>query len=189
MVLAVLLVLTVPALAAEAGNVGEVQEVDVTEFTSGDLLDAIMQVSEIAPLADASSDYGLGTSYNELFAGVVGKLPIGTHYVYYRASDDVYELAYSDGMELSGDVFTAPSATVVTYNVSGGYGRPATFTVGTESGFTCDTGGYLVYSDLGSFPDLINREEVDYAALCCIILCSFALFVLFDRIVRACRCG
>ena len=189
MVLAVLLVLTVPALAAEAGNVGEVQEVDVTEFTSGDLLDALMQVSEIAPLADASGDYGLGTSYTDIFSGVVGKLPLDVHYVYYRASDDVYELAYSDDMELSGEVFSAPSAVVISYNVGGGYGRPATFTVGTESGFTCDTGGYLVYSDLGSFPDLINREEVDYAALCCIILCSFALFVLFDRIVRACRCG
>lgn len=137
--------------------------------------------------AEISDEYGVGTSNTAIFAGVVEKLPFGTHYVYWRESQYVYALAYSDNLEFDGVSFLADDASVVRYDTGGGYQSPATFICDSEDGFSLNAEDYLVYSDLGSYPDLIERGGVTYEALACVILCSFAVWYLLERFVRACK--
>lgn len=140
-----------------------------------------------AGAAEISDEYGVGTSNTTIFAGVAEKLPFGTHYVYWRESQYVYALAYSETMSFDGASFSGDDVTVVRYDSGGGYQSPATFYSDEESHFELDPEGYLVYSDLGHYPDLIERGGVTYEALACFMLGSFAVWYLFERFVRACK--
>lgn len=156
---------------------------------SGALAAEVPEDEEILlPLSmDAAIDsgYGVGTSYTAIFSGIAQKLPYGSHYVYWRSGQYDYHLAYGSDLALSGTTFTADSVTVVSYRISNGYNTQASFLVTEESGFTLQAGSYLVYSDLGSYPQLYSREVADYAKTACVILCSFGLFYLF-RALWAC---
>lgn len=149
---------------------------------------AVMLLSLIsAGAAEVSSEYGVGTSNTTIFAGVVEKLPFGTHYVYWRESQYVYALAYSETLAFDGASFSGEDVTIVEYDTGGGYQSPATISSYDESDFELYPEDYLVYSDLGHYPDLIERGGVQYEALACIILCSFAVWFMLDRFVHACK--
>lgn len=171
--------MTLPASAAENEDVQLTEEVQVSEVPE-------LQAPLVEPYANIDPDYGVGTSYLDLFAGAVSKLPYGTHYVYYRESRYEYCLAYSEDLALDGRVFTAPSATVITYDTqSSSYIGQATWTSSYEQSYYLDAGNYVVYSDLGMYPVLYDRGVVDYAKVTAVILCSFGLFYLLFRLRRA----
>lgn len=168
-------------------------EIDTYEYYSFDEVvgyDAVLYLNaEDAALALAAIDsqYGVGTSNINIFGPVASKLPYGTHYVYWRDGQYQYKFAYSPGLAYENGVFTASSATVITYTTNTGYQGQATYVVGTEGNFSLDSDNYLVWSDLGDYPTLYERGEVDYAELTCVMLASFGLFMLFDRLVACCR--
>ena len=148
---------------------------EITPQPSQDLQD-VVQVEGITedgesvvvavPYADISPSYGVGTTYVDIFAGLAAKLDYGVHYVYYRESQYEYCFAYSAEMLLDGTVFTAPSVSLVTYDTRRGtYQDQPTYTVSTQSNFRLDTDNYLVWSDLGDYPELYDREVRDYAQL------------------------
>lgn len=184
-----MLVLSISSVAAES-EAPEVAEPVETE-SSMDLIEMEVQdasgdvVRVAVPYASITPSYGVGTSYNSLFSGVVSGLPYGVHYVYYRDGRYDWCLAYSSELVLSGSVFTAPSVTLVTYNTDTNYQDQPSYSVSTESDFRLSAGDYLVYSDLGSYPDLYSREGDFYAQLISFILCSFGLFYLFLRLRNA----
>ena len=156
---------------------------DLIEMEVQDASGDVVRVA--VPYANITPSYGVGTSYNSLFSGVVSGLPYGVHYVYYRDGRYDWCLAYSGDLALSGSVFTAPSVTMVTYNTDTDYQDQPSYSVSTESDFRLSAGDYLVYSDLGSYPDLYSREGDFYAQLISFILCSFGLFYLFLRLRNA----
>ena len=141
----------------------------------------------VVSAAEISDEYGVGTSNTAIFAGVVEKLPFGTHYVYWRESQYVYALAYSETLAFDGAAFTAEDVTVVCYDTSGGYQVAPVFIVDEQVDWELAPEDGLVYSDLGHYPDLIERGGVTYEALACVILCSFAVWYLLERFVRACK--
>ncbi len=154
----------------------------------GCILALLLSVLPIgAGAAEISDQYSLGTSNTAIFSGVAEKLPFGTHYVYWREDQYTYALAYSDTLEVDGSTFTGEDVTIVRYETPSGYQTAATFWESTVSSFDLDTMNLLVYSDLGSYPDLIKRGEVTYEALACFMLGSFAVWYLFGRLVRACK--
>lgn len=122
--------------------------------------------SSVAAIAEAVADYAaadgynLGTTYSGIFAGVAQKVPFGQHYVYWRDDQYSYKLAYGD-IVLSGTVFSCEEpVTVVTYTTSSGYNSVYTYTSRVESDFSLSAGNALVYSDLGSYPDIFNRRQL-----------------------------
>ena len=184
-----MLVLSVSSMAAESEIPADVEPVETEssmDLIEMEVQDASGDVVRVAvPYASITPSYGVGTSYNSLFSGVVSGLPYGVHYVYYRDGRYDWCLAYSSELVLSGSVFTAPSVTLVTYSTDTNYQDQPTYAVSTESDFRLSAGDYLVYSDLGSYPDLYSREGDFYAQLISFILCSFGLFYLFLRLRNA----
>ena len=140
-----------------------------------------------AGAAEISEEYGVGTSNTTIFAGVAEKLSFGTHYVYWREDQYVYSLAYSEDLVFDGTSFSGEDVTIVRYDSSGGYQSPAVFYSDAVASFELDPLEYLVYSDLGHYPDLIERGGVTYEALACFMLGSFAVWYLLVRFVRACK--
>lgn len=147
----------------------------------------VSQDTDILPIAEITEGYGVGTSNINIFGPIASKLPYGVHYVYWRESQYVYCLAYGEDLIYENGSFSAEEVTVISYTTSSGYNSQATFDSGSETDFSLDPDNYLVWSDLGDYPTLYERGEVDYAQLACVILASFGLFMLFDRLVSCCR--
>lgn len=192
MICLLLFLVPVQAIGEEGSSSGIDSNISVQPDSESDSVDIDTGLpvggdSQVVPYANIDPDYGVGTSYLDLFAGAVSKLSYGTHYVYYRENRYQYCLAYSSEMVLSGSVFTAPSATVVTYNTQSGssYYEQPTWSSTTESNYRLDAGDYVVYSDLGMYPILYDTGVRDYAKTACVMLASFGIFALLLRLRRA----
>ena len=76
-------------------------------------------VSEDAVSPLAVGDYGVGTSYVEIFAGCAAKLPWGVNYVYWRDSQYVYRMVYGYDLSYSGGTFRGSDLEYIEYDVQG----------------------------------------------------------------------
>lgn len=139
------------------------------------------------PYASYTPSYGVGTTNLEIFKGLTYRLPYGTHYVYFRADQYNYYLAYSSSLTLSGSTFTGTGVTLVNYNTYYTTGGQPTFSTQTQSTFTLNAGNYLVYSDLGSYPELANNEVIYYAQTTVIGLGVLTLLYILSRIRTSLR--
>lgn len=128
------------------------------------------------------SDYGVGTSNVSLFGGFVADLDYGEHYLYWRNSRYEFCLAISKTLVCNGSVFSAPDAVVITYNTYTSVAGQATLSRASVSNFNLNAGQYLVYSDLGNYPRLVNRRGADYVQTVCVILSSFGLYYTFHHL-------
>lgn len=182
----------VPAFAADSS--GEDQSEDtgqqiIVYCDCGTALAAneeeMIEAYEAMAAAEIEDGFGVGTSNVTIFEGLASKLDYGTHYVYFREGQYQYKFVYSPDLQLSGTSFYAPSVTVITYTTSSSYNSQATWSVSTESNFSLAAGNYLVWSDLGSYPQLYARGGVDYAKTACIILASFGVMWILHRIRSA----
>lgn len=173
-----LLCLLIPASAASVVDYWPDEPID--DSLAGADEEAVSAVP--MPLAAISPTYSVGTTNINLFSGVVHKLPYGVHYVYWRESQYVYTIAYGRALELSGSVFKGSDITLVSYNTYTGGSSQSTWTRSMQGSFTLSVGNYLVWSDLGDYPQLVERRTGDYAQTCCVILCSFALYYLFHHL-------
>lgn len=139
---------------------------------------------------DAASDYNLGTTNVTIFEGLVAKVPFGQSYVYWRDGQYSYKFAYGD-LSLEGTTFTGSGdITVVSYDTANSsYNSNYIWSVTTDSNFSLSASNRLVYSDLGSYPGLGEREVIEYGAIAAYTLFGGMLFCLFDRLRRSCfRC-
>lgn len=145
---------------------------------------------DVALLTAYATDdaYNLGTTNVTIFAGLADKVPFGQHYVYWRDDQYSYKFAYGD-ISLSGSSFVGSgSVTICTYagTTSSGYNTVYTWDISTDGSFSLSAGDMLVYSDLGDYPNLIEREGAKYEAVTSYILFGAVLFYLFDRLRIAC---
>lgn len=139
----------------------------------------------IEPLSnyDQSSQYPVGTQNVSIFSGLVSKVPFNQHYVYWRDGQYSYRFAYGD-LELSGTTFTG-DVTIVTYASTGGSNAYYTWSTVKDSSFTLKAGNRLVYSDLGDYPGLSDREVMRYAQVTALLVAGGLIFILFDRLRRS----
>lgn len=138
--------------------------------------------SDIMPLSASSifGGYGVGTANSSIFGGLISKLPYGVHYVYWREGQYSYRLAYGRELSLSGSRFSGSSVRLVTYNTHSGSGSQATWSSVEDSNFSLSAGPYLVWSDLGDYPQLETGKGVrDYAHAAAFGLAVLLLFGLF----------
>lgn len=136
---------------------------------------------------DATSDYNLGTTNQAIFSGLVSKVPFGQHYVYWRDSQYSYKFAYGD-ISLEGTEFVGSGeVTICSYDsTSTNYNSYYTWAVTTDSNFSLSAGNRLVYSDLGTYPGMGEKEVQKYVAITAYVAFGAVLFVLFDRLRSAC---
>lgn len=134
----------------------------------------------------SSADYNLGTSNISIFSGLVSKVPWGQHYVYWRDGQYTYKFAYGD-LSLSGTVFSGDDndITVISYNTEN-YNSAYLYTITTDSSFELSAGNRLVYSDLGNYPGLADKEVQKYVTISALVLCAAAFWALGARLRNAC---
>lgn len=160
------------------------------EVQVSDLEDQVMLLEnevELLSSYDAAGDYNLGTTNVAIFEGLVAKVPFGDHYVYWRDGQYSYKFAYGD-LSLEGSTFSGNGdITIVSYDTVGSsYNSYYTYDVSTDSNFRLSASDRLVYSDLGSYPGLGEKEVIEYGAITAYTIFGGMLFCLFDRLRKSC---
>lgn len=112
--------------------------------------------TDIAPFAVGGDGYPgtISTGIYQYFRDLSAQLPVGTHYVFYRADRYIYRLVYGEDISLSGDRFTGGEVEVIEYST---YNSDNTLSRYSDSSFSFTDGGYFVYTDLGGgYPKLFE---------------------------------
>lgn len=160
------------------------------EVQVSDLEDQVMFLEnevELLSSYDAAGDYNLGTTNVAIFEGLVAKVPFGDNYVYWRDGQYSYKFAYGD-LSLEGTTFSGNgNITVISYDTNGSsYNSYYTYDVSSDSNFRLSASNKLVYSDLGCYPGLGEKEVIEYGAITAFTAFGAVLFALFDRLRSAC---
>lgn len=147
-------------------------------------------MAEVLATYNPSSAYWLGTSNVGIFQGFLSKIPLDSHYVYWRDSQYVYKFAYGDLLYNNQSFVGNGRVTVLTYSSYSGTGSYPYWSVSQDSSFRLNVGSSLVYSDLGPYPELsLERQVIRHEAVQTVFLVSCAIFFLVDRLRRSCIRG
>lgn len=141
---------------------------------------SVLSLDEQAELYALSADAYQGTistTFITFFRDIVASLPITHDYVFYRSGDQEYTLVSSPDMTLEGGTFYADEGKeyVITQNSGSGYSSSYySYSVSNVSDISVRSRGYLVYSNLGDYPQLEDRG-VQYEFALLVAFCSFCI--------------
>lgn len=147
-----------------------------------------------ATTANAASIYtngNINNTYTTIFRDVIGGLGPFNDYVFFRSGEYDYTLVAGD-LSFDGSRFSLDGAGVeyvLTYS-SGYTNNIYNYRVNDISSFTLDTGNYLVYSNLGNYPQLESREvHYEIFTLFVIVVIGLCALIrpLFNFVLRYIR--
>lgn len=155
------------------------------------LITVLMAVCLIFPMgiqATAAEPYDgtISTTYITIFRDVAAKISPFDDYVFYRSNQYEYTLVSGD-LRLDADRITADAVTIYTINTDNSYNSTYSYTVSNGGSFSLDVGDNLVYSNLGNYPDLIERNSYETMALLvgfCVALGMFIIRPLYNFVLR-----
>ena len=141
------------------------------------------------PLAASAAsvyDGNISTTYITIFRDVAAKFPIGTDYVFFRSGQYEYLLVAGD-LTWTGSMFTGSDLTQYILKTNSNYNSTYEFGTVVLDDFSLAIGSALVYSNLGDFPDLYERQDYNgTAALFALAICCASSLIrpVFDFVLR-----
>ena len=127
----------------------------------------------------------LSTTYTTYFKDIISGAKFTDNYVAFRSSQYEYnlvvgELEYNNGViSLVGDICKEYRF----YSTSTNYNSQYRYSVDTLSEFSLNTDNYILYSDVGDFPQLVERGA-KYEMFTTLLLCIVLLCIVFGRFFR-----
>lgn len=128
----------------------------------------------------------INTTYLTIFRDVVSNIGVTDDYVLFRSSDDTYSMLVGDLEFSNGEFYLSDFGQLYSVtNVSGGYGYNSyySYDVVDVSSYSVVVGDYLVYSNLGGYPSLIDRG-VNYAFVTLLVFCIFSICCLLRPLFK-----
>lgn len=132
----------------------------------------ILAVPIQASAAEVYKEGNISTTYVTYFEDILGKVSPLDDYVFFRSGQYDYTMVVGD-LLFSGSQFVAVGECVVytIFQGSGsGYSNTYQFNTTVSNAFTLNADNALVYSNLGEFPDLIERGDYLETALLLLVL-------------------
>lgn len=134
-------------------------------------------------------DGNISSTYTSIFEDVANKkVGLLDDYVFFRSGQYTYDLVVGD-IEFSSGKFVS-NETVQIYSIStesSGYNSSYVYSTTSQDGFSLSPTNQLIYSNLGDYPDLIERSnyyEVFIALLLLVALCLYLLRSIFSFCTR-----
>lgn len=136
-----------------------------------------MPLTASATSYDVYTEGNISTSYAAIFENIVGKVALFSDYVFFRTSQYDYILLVGD-LTFENGTFSAETATEYRICFNSGYNSTYTFNEAIVENASVTPGGTLVYSNLGSYPDLIDRGAFyQFAILVLLLICVFMYLI------------
>lgn len=127
----------------------------------------------------------LSTTYITYFKDIISNQSMLSDYVAFRSGQYTYTLAVGD-LDFDGDFYGNGKIKIYEFDTeSSGYGSNLTYAVTNDSNFELLTSNTILYSNLGDYPNLIERGaniETIQTILLGILMCS----IVINRVFRKC---
>lgn len=126
----------------------------------------------------------LSTTYVTYFKDIISGAEFNDNYVAFRSGQYSYtmvvgELEYSNGV-----ISLVDTGKEYVFTTSSGYNATYKYNVNEISNFSLDSGENIIYSDVGDYPQLVERGakfEIFTAILICICMLSFVIRNIFYK--------
>ena len=147
-----------------------------------------MAMPTAAMAADATPyDGSISTTYITIFRDLATKVSIFDDYVFFRSGQNEYVMYVGD-ISYENGKFAGKGLTVYTITNETNYNSVYNYSISTRD-LDLSAGSALIYSNLGQYPDLIERNDyyafatltLLFIALCCYLLRSVFGFSLRSR--------
>ena len=138
----------------------------------------LMSVAMQAHADTVYPDGNINTSYLQYFKDVSPKIGINDDYVFYRSGQYEYKLITGE-LDYDGGYFFGSNVKSLTLSLTNAYSSSYIWTSEALTSWDLTTSGYMVYSNLGDYPELIERG--DYLATASIILLVIGFFAFYLR--------
>ena len=117
------------------------------------------QASTYSPYTDGS----IGTTQLQYFRDIISNLGINDSYVAARTGRYEYKLFAGDIKYSNGQFMGSQQGSVInvyTLNINNDYSGTHTYSISTDNNFSFNASNYLVYSNLGDYPQLEERSVI-----------------------------
>lgn len=122
-------------------------------------------------------------TYITYFRDVVSGIGFNDHYVALRSGQYEYILAVGD-IVYGNEVFTSDTTVgLYTISLNSGYNSTTNYSYSEIDSLYVSTNDQIIYSDLGHFPQLIERGA-KYETFTAVLLCTALLCVVVGRFFR-----
>ena len=125
------------------------------------------------------------STYITYFKDIVSGAPFDANYVAFRSDQNEYIMLLGD-LEIKGSTIsvngTAKEYKYYTTNTSQ-YNSTYRYSVTEVSSGSVNVGDYIIYSDLGDYPELVERGD-KYEILTLFVLCIMCLCTVISRIFK-----
>lgn len=141
-----------------------------------------------APVQAATHDVyengNLGTTYITYFKDILSGAKFSDNYVAFRSGQYEYTLVVGELENENGVISLAgPGKEYVFTTQSSSYNSQYYYYVNDLNEFSLATGNYIIYSDTGDYPELIERGA-KYEMFTALLLCVALLSIVFGRFFR-----
>lgn len=160
-------------------------------FVSVMMLALLLAMPVSASAYSAYNEGNISTTYITIYRDISVKVSPFDDYVFSRTGQYEYIMAVGD-LTLSNNSFRS-NGSVEVYRITTGqnnYNSTYQYSITTESSFSLSAGNELVYSNLGSYPDLIERTafyEISALLLMLVALCMYLIRSIFGFCLRSRR--
>lgn len=150
------------------------------------LLVCILLVGAFCTQANAEThtvyDNGsLSTTYITYFKDILSGTDLKDNYVAFRSGQYSYTMVVGELENNNGVISLIGEGKEYIFSTTGSYNSQYTYDVNTINNFSLNTGNYIIYSDVGDFPELIERGA-KYEILTTVIICICCLCIVINRI-------
>lgn len=125
----------------------------------------------------------LSTTYVTYFRDIVSGIGFNDNYIAFRSGQYSYTMVVGDLEYNKGSFTLNDTGTEYVFTTSSGYNSQNSYTVNSIGNFSVSVGDNIIYSDLGNYPQLVERGA-KYEIFTAVLLCVVCVAVVFGRFFR-----
>lgn len=127
-------------------------------------------------------DGTLSTTYTQYFKDIVSGIGFNQNYVAFRSGQYSYTMLVGDLEYNNGAITLTGNGKEYEFSTTGtGYNNQYRYYVRDITDSSLTVGNYIIYSDVGDFPQLVERGA-KYEIITAVLLCIMCLSVVINRI-------
>lgn len=125
----------------------------------------------------------VSTTYTTYFTQILNK-EYNSDYVVFRSGQYTYTML-TGNIELNGSIFSGSNLKEYTFTTSSSYNSYTQFSTQENQSLNMNASNYIVYSNLGDYPTLVEKgDNIQYATsiIFCVFMLIYVLQFIFNTI-------
>lgn len=123
----------------------------------------------------------INTTYLTYFKDIISGIGFNDNYVAFRSGQYTYTMVVGELQYNNGVISLVNEGKEYVFSQSGNYNSTHRYYVNEINNFSLNTGNYIIYSDIGDYPELVERGA-KYEIFTAVLLCTALVSIVINRI-------